>query len=193
MKATKNNELAETKKRFAEECKVINLKYEYRGYTGDEQYAIVSELSERELWEKYPDIIQTYVPFVLLSVAQGQVIEDFDRNEDKFEKRQKRDKDILSFASDDTERFHARLIEEDFVEGLLREETRFSECRALQKAFEVLTPVQSRRIIKYYVQRRTLREIAKEEEVCFSMVDKSIKSGLEKMRKYLIAVGMDWI
>ena len=193
MNLKKNNAQAEAKKRFAEECKVINLKYEYHGYIGDEQYAIVSELSEAELLEKYPDIIQMYVPFVLLSVEQGRVLEEFDRNEDKFEKRQKRDKDILRFAEDETERLHSRLIEEDFVDAIVRAETWRFECDALEKAFEVLTPVQNRRIIKYCVQGRSLREIAREEEVCFSMVDKSVKSGLEKMRKYLYSAGTDLI
>ena len=139
MNLKKNNAQADAKKRFAEECKVINLKYEYHGYIGDERYAIVSELSEAELLEKYPDIIQMYVPFVLLSVEQGRVLEEFDRNEDKFEKRQKRDKDILRFAEDETARLHSRLIEEDFVDAIVRAETWRFECNALEKAFEVLS------------------------------------------------------
>ena len=36
---------------FKNECKIINLKYEYEGYTGTEQWAIVSELTEKELFE----------------------------------------------------------------------------------------------------------------------------------------------
>ena len=43
---------------FKNECKVINLKYEYEGYTGMEQWAIVSELTEKELFEKYPDVVE---------------------------------------------------------------------------------------------------------------------------------------
>ncbi len=45
------------KEHFQSECKFINLKYEYEGYTGEEQWAIITELSEKELFEKYPDII----------------------------------------------------------------------------------------------------------------------------------------
>ena len=78
-----NVKQTEENKRFAEECKVIDLKYEYRGYTGEERYAIVSELSKEELKQKYPKLIQKYIPFVLLSVAQGAVIDDFNRNEKK--------------------------------------------------------------------------------------------------------------
>ena len=39
------------KEEFQNECKVINLKYEYEGYTGEEQWAIISELTKKELFE----------------------------------------------------------------------------------------------------------------------------------------------
>ena len=58
---------------FANDCKLINLRYEYHGYTGTEKWAIVTELAEEELWVKYPDVIRRYTPFILLSMAQGEV------------------------------------------------------------------------------------------------------------------------
>ena len=72
------------------DCKLINLKYEYNGYTGDERWAIITELSVKELWEKYPLVIERYSPFVHLSIAQGEVIDDANRNEDKYAKRSSR-------------------------------------------------------------------------------------------------------
>lgn len=65
------------KEGFQNKCKVINLKYEYEGYIGEEQWAIVSELTEKELLEKYPDIVSHYIPFVLLSVEQ-QITEEYE-------------------------------------------------------------------------------------------------------------------
>ena len=76
------------KELFAKDCKLINLKYEYTGYIGQEKWAIVSELSEQELFEKYPDEVKKYIPFVLLSVEQGKAIQAYNRNEDKYRKRQ---------------------------------------------------------------------------------------------------------
>ena len=49
--------LTEQEELFAKDCKLINLKYEYNGYTGDEKWAIITELSVKELWEKYPLVI----------------------------------------------------------------------------------------------------------------------------------------
>ena len=82
--------LTEQEELFAKDCKLINLKYEYNGYTGDEKWAIITELSVKELGEKYPFVIERYSPFVHLSIAQGEVIDDANRNEDKYAKRSSR-------------------------------------------------------------------------------------------------------
>ena len=47
--------LAEQEELFAKDCKLINLKYEYSGYTGDERCAIITELSVKELWVYKPE------------------------------------------------------------------------------------------------------------------------------------------
>lgn len=50
---------------FQEECEVINLKYEYDGYNGDISWAIISNLTEDEILEKYRSIIGDYMPFII--------------------------------------------------------------------------------------------------------------------------------
>ena len=49
------------KEEFQSECKVINLKYQYEGYSGKEQWAIISELSKEEILKKYKPIVQDYI------------------------------------------------------------------------------------------------------------------------------------
>ena len=53
---TNEKTLKKQEELFAKDCKLINLKYEYTGYIGQEKWAIVSELSEQELFEKYPNV-----------------------------------------------------------------------------------------------------------------------------------------
>jgi hypothetical protein len=48
--------LTEQEELFAKDCKLINLRYEYTNYTGKEKWAVVTELTEKELRKKYPDI-----------------------------------------------------------------------------------------------------------------------------------------
>ena len=55
--------------------KLINLKYEYNSYTGDEMGDYYLKLSVKRALEKYPLVIERYSPFVHLSIAQGEVIE----------------------------------------------------------------------------------------------------------------------
>ena len=89
--------LTEQEELFVKDCKLINLKYEYNGYTGAERWAIITELSVKELWEKYPLVIERYSPFVHLSIAQGEVIDDANRNEDKYAKRSSRTLDCYGY------------------------------------------------------------------------------------------------
>ena len=72
---------------FTRECKLINLRYEYTGYTNDIQWAIVTELSEEEILQKYPEEIKQYIPFIKLSVSQGEVFEESKRYENKYRMR----------------------------------------------------------------------------------------------------------
>lgn len=56
--------LTEQEELFTKDCKLINLRYEYTNYTGKEKWAVVTELTEKELRKKYPDIIKRYTPLL---------------------------------------------------------------------------------------------------------------------------------
>ena len=130
--------LTEQEELFAKDCKLINLKYEYNGYIGDEKWAIITELSVKELWEKYLLVIERYSPFVHLSIAQGEVIDDANRNEDKYAKRSSRTLDCYGYDDEMSSQFHKELAimfddpferaEEERLE-LEREELRQCEIR----------------------------------------------------------------
>ena len=47
----------------------MNLKYEYDGYTGTEKWAVITELTEEELWDKYPDIISRYLSLIHIQMC----------------------------------------------------------------------------------------------------------------------------
>ena len=101
--------LTEQEELFVKDCKLINLKYEYNGYIGAERWAIITELSVKELWEKYPLVIERYSPFVHLSIAQGEVIDDANRNEDKYAKRSSRTLDCYGYDDEMSSQFHKEL------------------------------------------------------------------------------------
>lgn len=172
---------------FANDCKLINLRYEYHGYTGTEKWAIVTELAEEELWVKYPDVIRRYTPFILLSMAQGEVIDESYRNNDKYEKRAKRTIDVYGYEDDISEQFHRELItpfvdpfeqaEEERIEEE-KEQLRQLEIAKVRKVLEMLKPVQRERLIKAILLGMSSRKIAKEEGVFITQIKPDIERDL---------------
>lgn len=185
--------LTEQEELFAKDCKLINLRYEYTNYTGKEKWAVVTELTEKELRKKYPDIIKRYTPFVLLSMAQGKVINEADRNDDKYEKRAKRTLDVYGYEDDISEQFHRELItpfadpfeqaEEEHLE-IEKEQLRRMEIAKVRKVLEMMKPIQKERLCKVVLMGLSSRKIAQEEGVNYSAVDKSIAAAIKNFKKY---------
>ena len=171
---------------FANKCKVINLKYEYEGYTGSERWAIITELAEEEIWIKYPDVIRRYNPHILLSISQGDVIREYQRNEAKHRMRMLRNGHAFDVNDGEFEEHHPEFaVVEDVVEQLYWQQ----EKQRIRKAIDSLTDIQKRRIIAYFFEGKTSREIAAEEGVNYSKVEKSINLALKKL-KILLSEGV---
>lgn len=185
--------LTEQEELFAKDCKLINLRYEYTNYTGKEKWAVVTELTEKELRKKYPDIVKRYTPFVLLSMAQGEVINESDRNDDKYKKRAKRTLDVYGYEDDISEQFHRELItpfadsfeqaEEEQLE-IEKEQLRRMEIAKVRKVLEMMKPIQKERLCKVVLMGLSSRKIAQEEGVNYSAVDKSIAAAIKNFKKY---------
>lgn len=185
--------LTEQEELFAKDCKLINLRYEYTNYTGKEKWAVVTELTEKELRKKYPDIVKRYTPFVLLSMAQGEVINESDRNDDKYEKRAKRTLDVYGYEDDISEQFHRELITpfaDPFEQGeeeqlkIEKEQLRRMEIAKVRKVLEMMKPIQKERLCKVVLMGLSSRKIAQEEGVNYSAVDKSIAAAIKNFKKY---------
>lgn len=185
--------LTEPEELFAKDCKLINLRYEYTNYTGKEKWAVVTELTKKELRKKYPDIVKRYTPFVLLSMAQGEVINESDRNDDKYEKRAKRTLDVYGYEDDISEQFHRELItpfadpfeqaEEEQLK-IEKEQLRRMEIAKVRKVLEMMKPIQKERLCKVVLLGLSSRKIAQEEGVNYSAVDKSIAAAIKNFKKY---------
>lgn len=179
---TKQLNITEQEELFSTECKLINLKYEYQGYTGTVKWAVVSELSEKELFEKYPDVISRYTPFVLLSVEQGEVIAEAKRNDDKFAKRAKRSGHIFGVDTDDFNNLHTEVsYEPDYIEEICLNELRL----LVREGLTMLTDTQRSRLFKYYYEGKSTLVIAQEDGVSYSKITKSLNQALEKIKKLL--------
>ena len=147
----------------------------------------MSELTAEELNDKYPDMVRAHIPYVLLSVAQRQVIDEFKRNENKHRMRQNLWGDNYNYDDGQSERFHPEFALPDYADEVIKMQQYIEKCELLSVAMEELTMVQRRRVVKYFVENKSYRVIAKEENVTVSKIEKSIYGGLEKMKKYFEA------
>lgn len=168
-------------KQFKDECEVVEFKYEYPGYVGYEQYGIITALSEKELTDKYAEILKEFSPYIVLDLSYGETRNEFRKNEDKHRKRSLRSVDAFNYEDGEIECFHSELIgesvEDIVLHGLASE--------VLYAALNMLTEKQKERIIKYYLQGLTLEKIAEDEGVYYKAISFSIESGLKKLKKLL--------
>ena len=175
------NTFNEKQDQFNRECKLINLKYEYQGYKGTPKWAIVSDYSEKEIMEKYADVICEYAPFILLTSEHGEIIKDYNRTEDKFRKRAKQHGHIFDVCDGEFEVHHPEFATDNLEETVLKE----FEYERLRAAIRTLKPVQKERLIKYFFEDHSIRDIAVNEGVSPSTIHKSIHCALENLKKIL--------
>lgn len=166
---------------FANDCKLINLRYEYHGYTGTEKWAIVTELAEEELWVKYPDVIRRYTPFILLSMAQGEVITEYQNYEARERMRKLRFGHAFDINDGEFEEHHPEFaVEYNFLESITLQDN----IKRLRVAMESLNEKQKSRIIDYYFYEKTFEQIAVEDGVTKQSVDESIRTAIKKLKKF---------
>lgn len=73
-------------KQFKDECEVVEFKYEYPGYVGYEQYGIITALSEKELTDKYAEILKEFSPYIVLDLSYGETRNEFRKMRTNIEK-----------------------------------------------------------------------------------------------------------
>lgn len=164
---------------FKYDCKVINLSYEYPGYTGEEKWAIITDLSEGELNKKYAEQISLFTPFIVLPTSFGELREEYIRNEHKHEMRSKLYGDQFSI-DDNLEIYHPELIVNDLLESIVFDD----EINQIKYAIQSLNKYQSSRIARYFLQDKTLKEIAEEDNISISAVYYSIQCGINNLKKF---------
>ena len=135
----------------------------------------------------------TNTPFVILSVEQGKVIDDSYRNNHKYEMRNKRTLDLFEYKDGMFECFHKELMsplvdcfekEEMKKQAMKLEKERILMIKKVRKALAMLQPIQRKRLLKNVIRGLSSREIAKEEGVNYSSVDKSIAAAKKNFKKF---------
>lgn len=161
---------------FHEECRVVNMRKEYPGYTGEIKWIIVSDLEETQLRELFPKEIHEHSPYVYMTRQEFRPIVESHSNERKHEMRMASSYDAYAYEDGVFESFHPELVVHPF-DGLDYEE--------IHIAISKLSSPHRERIIKKFFHGMTIIEIASEEGTTKQAVSKSINKSLALLKKYL--------
>ena len=166
--------------RFRQDCQAINLQYEYgKEFNGYEKYAIITNLTEKELLEKYETILQKYKPFLLLPKQFGEIRRSYINNENKHWTRAYRNGDGFNYDDEITIALHPELVGESFEDAILDK----MQVMQIKQYIRTLPKNQRERISAFLFEEKTAREIARDEGVHHSAINKTIKIVLEKIKK----------
>lgn len=169
------------KEEFKKEVKVINLRFEYVGYEGEEQYAVWSELTADEMEQKYKDELQAYRPYIYLTREQGEVIKESKRNDKKHDYRNSKSQDIYECNENDIRWTKGQCISGDILTDILKKE----DDDTFIKAMETLNPIQRKRVKMYIFDGLSYTEISRLEGASVQAIRKSIILALKKILKIL--------
>ena len=161
---------------FKRDCRILRMKQEYPGYTGDILWIVISDLSEKQIVDAYPDEILPYSPFIHMTRDMYEPIAEFEKNRIKFLYREQHHGDAFGYEDGRFERFHTEVANDP--QDL---DTHFD----IENGLSQLIEVQRRRIIKRYYMGMTLPEIAHEEHTTKQAVAKSIQAALNHLKKFL--------
>mgnify|MGYP002649057154 CR=1 FL=1 len=181
-----NNIFTAQNEQFYIDCEVIETKYEYPQYTGVEKWIIITDLTEEELNSRYAEQIAPLRPFIILARSFGEVRNDFRRNEKKHHMRAVRSCSIYDF-SEETENYHPEIVTYSLEDEILmneEEQLLAQKMELVQAAISQLKPIQRDRLVKFFFDGKSMREIADEEGVNHSAVSKSINAAIKKVKKF---------
>jgi len=158
------------------EYKAFNLKREYNGYTGEEKYAIATDLPEEELRRKYGTKLKKYEPFIVVTWAVGEVFTESASNETK---------DRIRVAQG------ALVYASEYIDEFGRDNTSIAACNlrdrneSILEALNGLKKVQRDRVIAKVVYGYSVKEIANMYGCSASAISQDINNGIRKLRTVL--------
>ena len=161
---------------FKRDCRIINMKMEYPGYTDEAQWLIVSDLTETQIIETYPAEIKPYTPFIHMTREMFEPIVESDNNNRTYRRRSVLHEELYGYEDGIFERFHPELVTDPF------DQPDWSE---LYTAIAKLSAIQQSRIRRWAFEGMTFVEIAEQDGTTKQAIHDSIHYTLKNLKKFL--------
>ena len=152
------------------ECVILSLEKEYPGYTGTEKWMIITDLTENEFAEQYPEQYPCWKEAVIMSVEMGKEVIRYHNNN---RKHAIRNADMVPLQ--DIEAIPQKKVVKDNT----------IKDPFIKAALGAVTEKQRRRILGFYQAELTKKEIAEAEECSTQAVGQSIDIGIKRIKKYM--------
>lgn len=167
---------------FMKDCKVLNLAKEYEGYTGEEKYAIITDLSEEELNLCFKEELEKYRPYVILSTKMYAAILESNRNDKREYQRAYRYHDAYAIDDEraplDTSSDPAIIAESDDTYNHI-----------INEIFK-LPGRQGQRLYQHFVLGLSIDEIAAADGVTAASVYESLSRAKKAIRTVFVESGV---
>lgn len=170
--------------------------YDYKGEYHDREtgvcHIIATDMEKDELEMALKEAgIEAAVlkAYIVVPMEYANIVAEYDRNTDKFEKRAKRNEDLYGYEDGEAEKYHHELvIDEDFIEQIFEYDRIESEKRLIsfRQAMKSLSEVQRRRVVKYFYEKKSLEMIAAEEGCTKTSIRDSINLAVKKVKRMTI-------
>lgn len=175
------------------EFQAINLITEYGKVLDGCKYAVASRYSRERLEELYTENLKKFSPFIYLTEEEYAPIRVANNNDSKFHQREINCHVGYEYREEISESGHrcVSLLSDpdpDPLTAIIEREDEALKRRqiaALPEAMAALTEKQRNRMIKYFYEEKTFRQIAEEEGTHVNSVFYSVRSGKEQIKKYL--------
>ena len=175
------------------EFQAVNLISEYGQTLNGCKYAVASRHSRKRLEEMYAENLKKFSPFIYLTEDEYRPIRESNNNDSKFHQREINCHVGYEYREEISESGHrcVSLLSDpdpDPLTAIIEREDEALKRRqiaALPEAMAALTEKQRNRMIKYFYEEKTFRQIAEEEGTHVNSVFYSVRSGKEQIKKYL--------
>ena len=148
------------------------------GFTGREEWIVVSDRCLEYLLAQYPETMRAFTPFVFMTGTMWSVYENDYRLDDKFRKQYSRHET----KARNTEQTY--LQDRWSLEASMAKYEEMMNIVFLRDAWQRLTPIQRRRMREYYFGGKTIRQLAESEGVSEPSVKESLNSAKKKIKEY---------
>ena len=162
------------------EYELISLEVGYPGIQGGCRWAVATDLSREELFQKYGEELEMYNPLLLITPEQAEAFKEYNRNEEKHKKRALRCHDPRGYMEGLEEK---QQVLHKISSGLEIDDV--LNAVYLKTAYEQLSYTQKYRLMLYFYCGATEEDIAFIEGISHQAVHKCIAEAIKTMRYML--------